>query len=184
MISITIAGSLVACGASGSHHESLTPESKSSTEPAAATDDGGPVATNPESGAAASPGVNPLLDAREPDPSKSLPEISIRHIGMHIGGGTNTPEEKKPFLGALEANETPLLGCYRFVDKPLSGGTFGADLFVEKAGGHPVVRGTRHKLGGEEFDACMRRALGGVKFPVIERPTVLSYSLRFDVKNG
>lgn len=123
------------------------------------------------------------LDDRRPDPSRSLPEISVRHIGMHVGGGTNTAEEKKPLLTALERKNTELLGCYKFVSRPLAGGTFGADLYVKSAGGRPEVRATRQKLGDEGFDGCMRQVLGSVEFPRLERPTVVSYSLRFDVRD-
>ena len=57
-------------------------------------------------------------------------------------------------------------------------------LFVHggRQGGKPEVRGMRQKLGGSEFEGCMKEALLGVDFHKPVRPTVFSYSMRFDVK--
>lgn len=120
-------------------------------------------------------------DEREPDRSRPLPEIRVRHVGMHIGGGRNTSEEKRPFFQAIEKNTQDLLLCYRLVDRPERGGTFGADLYVKTRGGNPEVRRMRQKLGGQEFAECMKEALQALHFPAVERPTMVSYSLRFDV---
>lgn len=101
---------------------------------------------------------------------------------MHIGGDPNTPESKRPFLETLERGEAAFLRCYRLVGVPGQGGTFGADLFIGVGGGAPEVRAIRQKLGGEDLAACMTRALGELRFPPPARPTVVSYSLRFDVE--
>jgi hypothetical protein len=121
------------------------------------------------------------VDGREPRPNAALPEIRVRHIGLHIGGGPNDEPTRRPILRAIEAQERRVLGCYRLVERPLRGGVYGADLFVPGAGGAAQVRATRQKLGAEDFDACMRKALEQVRFPKPPRPTVVSYSLRFDV---
>lgn len=122
------------------------------------------------------------LDAREPDPKRALPRVSVRHIGMHIGGDPNTPESKRPFLQTLERGEAAFLRCYRQVDVPGKGGTFGADLFIASPGGAAEVRSVRQKLGNDEFAACMTAAIGQLRFPAPARATVVSYSLRFDVE--
>jgi hypothetical protein len=100
---------------------------------------------------------------------------------MHIGGEENTPEAKAPFLTALSKQELDFLECYRLVDRPLAGGTFGVDLYIQTQGGSPDVRAVRQRLGGQEFERCMTAAFGRVSFPARPRPTMLSYSLRFDV---
>ncbi len=123
-----------------------------------------------------------LEDSREPDPSRALPAVSTRHIGMHIGGEPNTPEAKRPFLTAFERAETGFLFCYRHVERPMRGGTFGVDLYVPTRGGHPEVRAVRQRLGDESFENCMVHAFEQISLPPQERPTMLSYSLRFDVK--
>ncbi len=102
---------------------------------------------------------------------------------MHIGGGPNDPEGKRPFLRAIEAKNPQFLQCYRLVRSPLHGGTFGVDLFVGAKGGTPDVRDTRQRLGGDDFQSCMVDAFNTVRFGRPEKPTTLSYSLRFDVKD-
>jgi len=108
----------------------------------------------------------------------------MRHIGMHIGGEANTDEAKKPWLLAIERQELALLKCYRLVSSPLAGGTVGVDLYVTAQGGNPEVRKTRQRLGGDEFDVCIRSAFQRTKFPAPKKPTVLSYSLRYDVRGS
>ena len=122
-----------------------------------------------------------LEDNREPDPSKSLPELSFSHLGMHIGGESNSPESKRPWFKGIEAGQDDLLRCYRYVEEPESGGSYGVDLYVGRSGGAPEVRGSRQKIGGEKFDACMKQAFEKLNFQKPERPTVLSYSLLFSL---
>jgi hypothetical protein len=109
--------------------------------------------------------------------------VRVRHIGMHIGGGPNDDDTKKPFLKAIEARNQKYLGCYRLVKNPLQGGTFGVDLFVNAAGGTPDVRKTRQRLGGSDFESCMVDAFNSVRFARSAKATTLSYSLRFDVRD-
>jgi hypothetical protein len=103
---------------------------------------------------------------------------------MHIGGGPNDAESKGPWLGAIEAGSVDLLSCYVLVQKPEQGGSYGVDLYVGRQGGAPEVRGSRQKLGGEPFDACMRGAFSSLQFRAPEKPTVLSYSLIFELSGG
>jgi hypothetical protein len=124
---------------------------------------------------------HPLEDNRAPDPAHALPRLGIKQIGLHVGGGTGSAEERKALLDALAAGERGVLECYRLVDKAGAGGTFGVDLYVGAKGGHPEVRGVRHKLGGEEFEACMKGALARTTFGPQARPLVVSYSLRFEL---
>lgn len=108
----------------------------------------------------------------------------MRHVGMHIGGESNSVESKKPFLRAIEARTTEILHCYRFVKEPMKGGTFGADLRVGVTGGRPEVTHIRQRMGDEHFEECMARELGLVRFFAPGRATMISYSLRFDIRHG
>jgi len=123
--------------------------------------------------------VHPLLDDRQPDTEHALPELTFKHLGMHIGGESNAAEAKQPYLAAIERQSEALLRCYRWVDDPTRGGSFGVDLYVGSAGGAPQVRGVRTKLGGDALVQCMTAAFLGVEFSRAARPTVLSYSLLF-----
>jgi hypothetical protein len=134
-----------------------------------------------DQGAAANadPTAHPLRDGRQPDTEHALPELTFKHLGMHIGGESNSAEAKQPYLSAIERQSDALLRCYRWVDEPTRGGSFGVDLYVSSAGGAPEVRGVRTKLGGEALVQCMTAAFLGVEFLRSARPTVLSYSLLF-----
>ena len=128
--------------------------------------------------------VDWLEDGRKGDPSRALPRLSFRHLGMHIGGGPNDAESKRPWLRAIEAGSIELLSCYVHVQQPEQGGSYGVDLYVGKAGGAPEVRDSRQKLGDEQFDNCMRAAFTSLQFLASEQPTVLSYSLLFEMPAG
>ena len=103
-------------------------------------------------------------------------------MGLHVGGGSNDEAEKEPFKRAIESRFDDFLRCYRMVQEPEKGGTFGVDLFIGRAGGKPDVRQPRTAMGGSEFRDCMVTAFSNVSF---ERPragpTVISYSLRFEL---
>jgi len=129
------------------------------------------------------PGPNPLVDDRAADEAHALPRLSVKHLGLHVGGGSGSEDERTALLKALERGQLPVLDCYRLVERPGTSGTFGADLFVAAAGGRPEVRAVRHKLGGPEFEACMASALGKVNFGPQVRPLVVSYSLRFELSS-
>jgi hypothetical protein len=59
------------------------------------------------------------------------------------------------------------------------------DLFIGRTGGKPDVRQPRTAIRGDEFRECMVSAFSNVTF---ERPssgpTVISYSLRFELEGG
>lgn len=122
---------------------------------------------------------HPLSDDRPADPSRSLPELTYSHLGMHIGGEPNDADSKRPWIQAIDDGSDGLLRCYRFVDDPFAGGSFGVDLYVSTKGGAPEVRATRQKIGGEAFESCMKEAFTRLSFQAPERPTVLSYSILF-----
>jgi hypothetical protein len=102
---------------------------------------------------------------------------------MHIGGESNDPESKKPWLDAIEAGDDALMRCYRLVRDPMKGGSFGVDLYVSTSGGAPDVRATRQKIGDDDFETCMKQAFSALRFHEPERPTVLSYSILFEMGN-
>lgn len=122
----------------------------------------------------------PLPGGEEPTPDKALPELRVEALGMHVGGGRNDAEEKAPFHRALERRFPAFLECYRLVEDPWSGGSFGVDIKIPRAGGKPVLEQPRTKIRGAGFQDCMVAAFGSADF---ERPkagpTVISYSVRF-----
>ena len=117
-----------------------------------------------------------------PSGAESLPEVRLLNVGLHVGGGSNAETEKEPFKRAIESRFDDFLRCYRMVQEPEKGGTFGVDLFIGRTGGNPEVRQPRTAMRGTDFRECMVTAFSSVSF---ERPkagpTVISYSLKFEL---
>ena len=122
----------------------------------------------------------PLPGGEAPTPDKALPELRIEALGMHVGGGTNSPEEKAPFHRALERQFPAFLECYRLAEDAWAGGSFGIDIKIARAGGAPTVEQPRTKIHGPGFQDCMLAAFGKVQFEKPKAgPTVISYSVMF-----
>lgn len=130
-------------------------------------------------------------EATEPTPpsppppaeAESLPEVLVKNIGLHVGGGTNTDAEKAPFRAAVEKHFDELRACYRHVSDPLKGGVFGLDLRIGRDGGKAKVSQPRTSMKGEEFRKCVFDVFQSVEFDKPAKgPTVISYSVRFSAK--
>lgn len=127
----------------------------------------------------------PLPGGEEPTPDKALPELRIEPLGMHVGGGKNDAEEKAPFHRALEQRFPAFMECYRLADDPWTGGSFGIDLKIPRAGGAPTAEQPRTRIRGAGFQECMVAAFGKVAFEKPKAgPTVISYSVRFVLGKG
>jgi hypothetical protein len=148
----------------------------------------GAEAEGKESAAPATPGT-PGAEAPPQEPARlvpivssgpPLPELKVKTFGLHIGGG-GSEAERASFIRALEQRFPSYLDCYRLVDRPGKTGSFGVDLHIGRQGGAPSVGQARTALGGDEFKRCMVRAFESVRFEKPERPTVVSYSVKFSL---
>ena len=111
---------------------------------------------------------------------RSLPELKVENIGLHIGGGPNDAETKAPFLSAVAERFPAFMDCYRKNEEPAPGGRFGVDLHIARAGGHPRLEQPRTSLHGPDFRSCLTSVFESVEFQKPKRgPTTISYSLRF-----
>ncbi len=141
-----------------------------------------------EPGAVPPPNGEPTV-ATEPVPppppgAGSLPEVRVKNVGLHIGGGPNDEATKAPFQAAVERHFGDLRGCYRLVSKPEQGGVFGVDLRIPGQGGKPTIQAQRTAMGGEDFRQCVSDVFARVEFERPSRgPTVISYSIRFDLED-
>jgi hypothetical protein len=141
---------------------------------------GSPPGAQTESAAAQSGG--PAATGEPPAGASSLPEVYVRNIGLHVGGGRNDAASKEPFLRALERQFPEFLRCYQLVEQPGQQGTFGVDLHVGRSGAVDRVEQPRPGLSGEDFRACMVRVFETVQFGSLAAPVVLSYSVRFSLR--
>jgi hypothetical protein len=175
------------CATHGAPGAAAPTAESSDTEPgqAAPSAPGAPgQASRPGTASAAFPPA-PLPGGEEPTPEKALPELRVEPLGMHVGGGSNSPEEKAPFHRALERQFPAFLECYRLAQDPWSGGSFGIDIKIGRAGGSPSVEQPRTKIRGAGFQECMVAAIGKTQFEKPKAgPTVISYSVRFTLGTG
>lgn len=127
----------------------------------------------------------PPADPSPPPPPKaeSLPEVKVKNIGLHVGGGTNSDTEKAPFRAAVEKQFDAFRACYKHINDPQKGGIFGVDLRIPKGGGAPTVSQPRTGLGPKAFRDCMVTAFQAVEFEAPAKgATVISYSLKFSAE--
>lgn len=111
-----------------------------------------------------------------------LPELRLKITGMHIGGGPNDSETKRPFMDAIEAGFDQMRDCYRKTEEPGKGGTYGVDLRVDRVGGHPTVQAVRTAMKGDALRKCLESSFLGLSFgKPAKGPTVLSVSVNFSL---
>ena len=115
-------------------------------------------------------------------PGRSLPEVKVENVGLHVGGGPNDDATKKPFLAAIEGRFDDFRACYAKVEEPEKGGTFGVDLHIGREGGKPKVEQPRTGMKGNEFRACVLEVFESVEFDKPKKgPTVISYSIKYSL---
>jgi len=175
------AGAPPAAGPNGA----VVAEQRAPSDDAAGRQPAGRATPATSAGAATLSQNKPLPGGEEPTPDKALPELRIEPLGMHVGGGKNSPEEKAPFHRALERQFPAFMACYRLVDEPWAGGSFGIDIKIARAGGAPTVEQPRTRLRGAGFQECMVAAFAKAQFDKPKAgPTVISYSVLFSLGKG
>lgn len=109
-----------------------------------------------------------------------LPKVTVKKIGLHIGGGPNDDETKKPIIDSIKPHFDEMRGCWRLVQEPGKLNDFGVDLMIEREGGKAQVSNPRSGIKGEGFESCMLKVFEGIEFlkPKTGK-TMVSYSVRF-----
>ena len=115
-----------------------------------------------------------------PAPEAPLPDVDVKNIGMHIGGGPNDSATKAPIRRSVEPHFDAFKRCYAKIEGEPVRGDFGLDIRIEKDGGLAKTSHPRTALKGEAFEACVVSVFDAIVF---EKPkggaTMVSYSLRF-----
>lgn len=132
---------------------------------------------------ATAPPTDPSTPVLAPAGANSLPEMKVRSVGLHVGGGRNDRASKEPFLRAIERQFPDLLRCYALVDEPGQEGTFGIDLHILTSGAVSRWEQPRPGLAGEAFRSCVLRVFEKISFDPIAAPVVVSYSVRFSFRD-
>jgi hypothetical protein len=166
-----------------SHRDPVaTPESAPSVSPVVTSE---PEAKSNETSALPEAEEKPIMTASSNVPSEraeALPELKLKLSGMHIGGGPNDAATKKPFIDAIEAGFERMRVCYQKAENPTKGGTFGVDLRVDRQGGNPTLQAVRTVMKGDAMRACLEKVFRELEFAKPTKPTVLSASVYFELK--
>lgn len=110
---------------------------------------------------------------------QSLPDVEVKNIGMHIGGGPNDAETKAPIKTSVEPHFDAIKRCYTKADEQKQGDV-SLDLKIDKGGGKAELQKYKSGIPGEAFKTCVSDLFKEIEF---KKPktgtTIVSYSLRF-----
>ncbi|MCA9623392.1 MAG: hypothetical protein KC731_30435 [Myxococcales bacterium] len=114
-------------------------------------------------------------------PTGPVPSVEVRNVGMHVGGGKNTKEEKAPIRAAVAAHYDAMKRCWGKAVDPPKKATFGVDIRIPGAGGAPKISNPRSGLKGGGVRECLVAAFEAIEFPRQPHgsPRMVSYSLEF-----
>lgn len=108
-----------------------------------------------------------------------LPDVEVKNIGMHIGGGPNDTVTKGPIKRSVEPHFNAFKICFAKADEQKQGDV-SVDLKIEAAGGKAALTKYKSAIKGATFESCVKETFALIEF---EKPkggaTVVSYSLRF-----
>ena len=111
---------------------------------------------------------------------ESTPEdVTVKHYGLHIGGSSNSDEERARYLDPIGEHFDELMNCHLLANDRTVQASFGVDLLISAKGGRAKIQDYRTRLKGKDFQMCVLGVLGAIQFPAPERPTVVSYSVLF-----
>ncbi len=189
---VAVALLVVGCGAKSNGVED---GSASAAKSASASPSVSATATATGTGASAAPSVSATgsatataTDAASAAPTASAapaapPNVEVKNIGMHIGGGPNDNDTKAPIKRSVDPHMDKFAVCFGKADVQDKAGDVSVDLRIDKAGGKAELKKYKSGIDGKAFEDCVRETFAAIDF---EKPktgtTVVSYSLRFTPK--
>jgi hypothetical protein len=154
------------------------PDAPASRAPAPPSTPAAPAPAPTLSGIGDPPPASPPAAPAPAEPP--VPRVKVTNIGLHIGGGPNDKATKAPFERAIAEKFDDFRRCYAKVGAGGAKGSFGIDLLVARAGGHPATSHSRTAMPGDEFRDCVVHTFETVTFEPPKRgATTLSYALGF-----
>jgi pyruvate/2-oxoglutarate dehydrogenase complex dihydrolipoamide acyltransferase (E2) component len=145
----------------------------------------------PTATASAAPTAEPTVavpDVKPPEPPKPpppLPDVEVKNVGMHIGGGPNDNVTKRPIREAVKLHFDDLRECYAKALSPKDKETFGVDIRIPGDGGKAKITKPRTAMKGEGIVECMVGVFETVEFsrPPKGNPMTVSFSVEFTKKS-
>ena len=146
-----------------------------------------PSATASASAAPTSEPTVAVPDVKPPEPPKPpppLPDVEVKNVGLHIGGGPNDNVTKRPIREAVKLHFDDLRECYARALSPKDKETFGVDIRIPGDGGKARITKPRTAMKGEGIVECMVGVFESVEFsrPPKGAPMTVSFSVEFRKK--
>ncbi|MBM4358840.1 MAG: hypothetical protein FJ096_12115 [Deltaproteobacteria bacterium] len=113
-----------------------------------------------------------------------LPDVEVKNVGLHIGGGPNDNVTKRPIREAVKLHFDGFRACYAKAISPKKADTFGVDLRIPGEGGVAKVSKPRTAMKGDGLVECMVEEFEKVEFskPPKGVPMTVSFSVEFRKK--
>jgi hypothetical protein len=106
-------------------------------------------------------------------------DVSVRHYGLHIGGAKDIDGIKDSYLKPIEKHFEEFRRCHALAKNRGLKASFGVDLLLSPSGGVPKVKDYRTLIKGKDFQSCALGVFAQVRWPLPEKPTIISYSILF-----
>ncbi len=156
-----------------------TPPTSSAAASPVASETGSPAVPSPPSAASASAEPPPVSSAAP----AALPDVEVKNIGMHIGGGPNDAETKSPIKRSVDPHMDAFRACFAKASDPKKGGDVSVDLYIDRAGGKAQIKKYKSAIEGEGFEPCVKDVFLAIDFLKPKTgTTVVSYGLGFRPK--
>ncbi|MGZ5970473.1 MAG: hypothetical protein ACXWUG_18300 [Polyangiales bacterium] len=126
--------------------------------------------------------IAPVASSAPPLPE---PDVDVRAIGMHIGGGPNDDANKAPLFASIAPHHPALGRCWAALpNKPAV--ELGIDAHVPAKGGRAKVDHPRSTVNDKSFIACAVAVFETIEFlpPKSGIDTTVSVSLRLSPRGS
>ncbi len=202
MLAAALVAGCAEAGATKPQTSAVSPEGSVSVTPFArsASPTASTTAASSDAPAASAPSATPTGSASAeptvavPDVSSApppapelpavLPDVEVKNVGMHIGGGPNDNATKQPIRDAVKPHYDELRACYAKANKPGKEETFGVDILIPADGGRAKITKPRVSMKGEGLAPCLTAVFERVEFakPPKGVAMTVSFSVQFKKK--
>lgn len=153
--------------------------------PTASSDGVAPSASAEDVAPSASGALDEAEEVAEASPRPKsdapLPDVEVKNVGLHVGGGPNDKVTKAPIREAVKPHYDAMRACYSKAISPKKADTFGVDIRIPGEGGAAKISKPRTALKGDGLVECMVEAFEQVEFkkPPKGVPMTVSFSVEF-----